>query len=943
MPTYVLPQVLVFQDFTSQLAVAANPLSAHISGGHAQLVRHAEADEKQFGSLGLYDNVSDTDYAWPNRATGGVIDTSYTKLFIENALLHYFSDPLSAGSTISTVSGYANRIRSDSVNFVVNGAYARDPALYDRNVTVGDVVRVRGIPSGVGSTGDPVTLWTYVRGTVADEIAAVIGAATVDSNNAATQSPDATVTQTGGALNCITVTADGAAYDGTGSGYTSETYVVTVIDSSINGDLTLARLRVVSASGTDDQLEVTPSVAGVATAIGTRGLMLTFDVDNSAACSQSADNDAVSADDLIAGQEFTVAVSQAFTETTASSGGTYSGTEDTTYIVTVSKGGLFGAAPEISVTTTNGLDQSGPHIVSGASVDIPIGTKGVTIEFGASAGLNKGDRFYVAVQGISAGPIRTLVLGQNLDEHYAPGDEVGIDLYIRKPVLSVTANRTGMAPLTNWEQGETEITVKAGIVAYDATWTDGGTALPLDVYSAAALNYGEMFVEYRAWLPTLASQVGSIADISAIDDIPGALTPDNPLKWGVYRALENSNGTPVLYTAAADPNDVDTWDDVFQAMLTRDDVYGLVPLTRNATVLDMFQAHVNSASAATEALWRVAWFNLAAVPEIPIVSAGSSIANHLLATTTDGLPALAVFEDDPQTAGTQYTICRVPAANSAFDTNGVRAGDIVRAIYTGDGFGGYTYSEFVVDEVQSENQLRVKVGPSAPQTVPAKIEVWRNLSATEEAVEIGRVAGAYNDRRIRATWPDQIESAGTIQEGYFLNCALAGLASGVLPHQGLTRVAIAGFSSTQRTNDKFNKPQLDSMAVRGVWIVQQRVSGEIYTRHAVTTADYSDINQREEMVTRNVDSISYRAKDYFAPFTGVTNVTPLMRDIILGGLNKLFNALTSERSTVQLGGQLISATVERFYISEVFQDRYVAFVSLRVPYATNNIELHLIV
>jgi len=245
--------------------------------------------------------------------------------------------------------------------------------------------------------------------------------------------------------------------------------------------------------------------------------------------------------------------------------------------------------------------------------------------------------------------------------------------------------------------------------------------------------------------------------------------------------------------------------------------------------------------------------------------------------------------------------------------------------------------------VQSENQLRVSVGPAAPQSVPSTIEIWRNLSAGEEAAEVGRNAGAWHDRRIRATWPDLIESSGTVQEGYHLNAALAGLASAALPHQGLTHVEIAGFSSTQRTNDKFNKPQLDQMAGSGVWVVEQQISGEIYTRHALTTGDYDDINQREEMLTRNVDSVSYRFKDYFQPFIGVTNVTPAMRDVILGGMNKLIRTLQTERVTVSLGGQLIDATIERFFVSEIFKDRYVAYISLEVPYAFNNIELHLVV
>lgn len=944
MATYVLPQVLVFQDFTVQPAVAANPLSAHIAGGNAFLVRYEDSDEQSLGDLGLYDNASDSASLWPNRPAGAEVDQSYTKVFIQDALLQYFTDPLSTGSTITVKSGSNNQIASDTVNWASNGAFARGADLYDRDVKVGDVIRVRGVPTGPDASGSPVTLWTYVSGLVANEVAAVIGAASVDAANAATSSFAESISQTAGAENCVTAAVDGTSYDGLPDGEVSETYTITVLDSSVNQDYTAARLRVVSASGTDDVAEVTPAASGSPTSIGTRGLTVTFADDDTAACSMSADNDTVSYNDLISGQEFTAAVAMDFTTSTATSGGTYEGTEDTTYIVEVTKGGDFASLPEISVSTTNGIDQSGPHTVTALAVDATIGSDAVTIQFaGSTEGLNKGDRFYVAITGVSSGAVRTLKLGQNLDENYLAGDEVGVELYIRNAKLEVPANRVGMAPLTNWEQSETEVTVKSGIVAYDASWTDAGVALPLAVHSSADLDYGTVFVEYRAWLADLCNQINSITDVGEIDDIPGSLTPDNPLKWGVFKALSNSNGTPVLYTAVCGPDDPDNWDDVFEILLTRDDAYNLVPLTRNATVQGLYQAHVNSQSSASEGLWRVAWFNLSGVPEIPVVSAGSTVPNHLVATTTDGDPALAAFEDDPDTSGTQYTIVRVPAANSDFLANGVRSGDIVRALYVGDGFGNFTYSEFVIDEVQSENQLRVKTGPGAPQSVPAKIEVWRNLSATEEAAEIAKSAGAFNDRRIRATWPDQIESSGTIQEGYHLNAALAGLASGVLPQQGLTHVQVSGFSSTQRTNDKFNKPQLDSMAVAGVWIVQQALDGEIFSRHAVTTGDYENINDREEMITRNVDSISYRFKDYFEPFIGVTNVTPSMQDVILGGLGKLIRVLRVERSTVQLGGQLIDAQVDRFFISAVFKDRYVAFISLEVPYALNNIELHLVV
>jgi hypothetical protein len=68
-----------------------------------------------------------------------------------------------------------------------------------------------------------------------------------------------------------------------------------------------------------------------------------------------------------------------------------------------------------------------------------------------------------------------------------------------------------------------------------------------------------------------------------------------------------------------------------------------------------------------------------------------------------------------------------------------------------------------------------------------------------------------------------------------------------------------------------------------------------------------------------------------------------MRDIIVGGLNKLIRTLKTERSTPQLGGQLIDATIDRFFVSELFKDRYVVYISNELPYALGNLETHLVV
>lgn len=940
---YVLPQTQVFQDFTLLATANANPLRAFVAGPHAYLLRYADDDERAKGLLGYYDPLIENSYEWPDRPAGGVVDDTYVKVWIKDALLKYFEDSIGSGVTVTKVSGFNNRVRSATIGFKTNGAYLRGSQLYDRDVAVGDVAKVRGLDGD----GDPVTLWTYVKALVGDVVDAEVGDATYDSSNPvnppSSQSPSSAVTQVAGAANCVSVTADHTNYDGLPSGKITETYDILVTEGSVNGDYTVARVRVISGSGTDDVLSVTPSAKGEDTDIGTRGLVVVFDELDTSGCSEDAEEAGVSADDLIVGQRFRVTVNDSFAPATAASGGTFDSANNTTYIVEVTKGGTWAQEPQVSVSTTNGIDISGPTDVTASAAAVDVGTLGVTIAF-TGAGLRKGDRYYVECVGTQEGPMRTIVLGHNLSTDIAADSEVDLTLFIRKPLLQVPANRTGFAPLTNWTTSETEITVAEGIIAYDDTWTDDGVPMSMEVSGEESRQYGKLYVEYRAWLADLCSEVNGVSDVSGLDDaISGPLSPDNPLKWGVYRALTNSNGTEVKFASVCDPTELESWVNVLELIVGRDDVYGLVPLTRWDQALDLFVAHANAMSSAEQGLWRVVWANLTGVPEIPVVHAGSTVPNHVDPTTTDGEVALAVIEDDAETSGTQYTIVRCTTVNADFITNEVRPGDIFRCQYVGDGFGNYSYSEYVVDEVQAEDQLRLLTGPGGPITVASKFEVWRNLSATEEAAEIARQAGARGNRRVEAVWPDRVEDGGDVFEGYHLCATLAGLASGIVPHQGMTNLEITGYTNMNRTTQKFNRTQLDAMAHAGVWIVtQDPVAGDIYTRHAVTTADYDDLNKREEMITRNVDSISFRFKDHFKPYIGVTNVTP-STIAVLGLEAKSLIKVLSATSLPNLGAQLIDGELLSVQQNLTLKDNVTMTVSLVVPYALNVLSIRLVI
>lgn len=993
MATYIVPQVLVYQDFNNVPATNVQPLPAFICGGNANLLRYNQPTEKPKGLLGFYEQDLDENYAWPNRQAGDLIDDSYTQLYIDNALLLYHEDDL--GGDVTTTKTAKNRITSASISFVANGdAYPRDESLLDRDVQIGDVAHVVAIVDDV--TYD---LWTYVNGFAGATVASVVDSPTADADNQAstkevtlltlgaggsgyTSAPTvgftggggsgaaatatvatgavtgftitnpgsgytaaptvaltggggasatatatvgvpsaASISQTAGTTGTVTLAASQSSYDGLSTGNASEIYTITVVQSSVGGDATTALLNVASASGNDDAVNVTPAAFGSPTAIGARGATATFTQ--------------VSSDNLLVGQVFELTVTESYVPPAIASGGTYTGAQDVTYIVTVSLGGKFAGdvKPQITVTSTTGVDSSGPTTVTTSATPVAIGTKGVTLTFTGLA-LCGGDRFYVNALGATVGAMTTLILGNNLSESIPLTTNVGVTLYIRKNI-QVPMNRTDDAPLTNWGQTNTQFTVNSGITAYDPSWTNEGVPEPLPVYSSTAAGYGKLYLQYRSWLPNLSNEVNDISsEADLLSSIPGVLDPDNPLMWAVNYALQNANGQIVSYCAVANPNDPDSWLNVLQLIDGRSDVYGIVPLTTNQTVLDTFVGYVNDQSDPTVGNWCVIWINLVGVPTQQIDSANQS---------TDQNPLLAILEQDPNTVGTAYTLLSVPANNSNFIANNVQPGDIVRFLYNTDGFGDVTYTEFVVDEVISENSLLLLAGNGAAVNTAQLVEIWRNLSLTQQAQAIALNAGAYSNRRVRAVWPDTIGAGGTTMVGYHLCAALAGEASGIVPQQSMTRLAVSGFDNVSRTL-MFNRAQLDVMAGSGVWIVTQDTQvGTIYTRHAVTTALYSDLNAREEMIVRNVDSISYTFQQAFAPFIGVTNVTPTALAQLNVEALAVIQFLQSNYFTQALGGQLISATITELAPSLLAADQVVMAIALEVPYALNVLSIHLVI
>lgn len=979
MSSYVKPQVLVFQEFKIVPTEITEPLRAHIAGPHAVLHRYNNKDEKPYVRLGAYNRSADTFYPWPQRRPGSMIDNPYTKLYIDKALLQYYSteadDTNYTDDSEETVSAAVyspddvqmnNVIRSGMLAFKSNGAaYPRSNVFNDRDVQLGDVVHLCHV--AVGEACVQTHLYTSVIGFSSANVASRIEVAVNDEDNAdtiasgaVTVTDGATYTGHGADYTAVGVTASGP-YEGLISGQVSEEYTVTVVHSSV-ANCSSARFRVVSASGTDDHDEV--AIVDDEVTVGVRGAKLSF----------------ATPTDIKFGQVFLVEASQTFAATVATAGGAggvttdvdtgdllgngvtsgYTGEKNDVYVIECVKGGLLdgtsqdGGAdavgfPQVNVYTVKGLDHAAGIEITSTSTFYAIGSAGVTVRLAGTAGqgLRKGDKWYIPVVSSRAGQVHELRLRDDVPiqmRGIGQADQLVMELYI-KDNIEVSQNRIGFAPETNYFTEDTQVCVQEGVVAYHPEWTDAGVPQPLNVYD------GEVYVEYREWLSVLVDDVGSISDVADLDQIAGQLDPDNPLKWGVYKALSNSNGTVVKYTAVQEPDlfdasgkrtgsNLDSWVQVLERIKGRDDMYNLIPLTFDRMVFNLWAAHIGAESNEYANNWKASFFALKSRPVAQLVGEGVDVGGVLGETVTD--PVLATLSDDPAASNTQYTKLQVTTNNGYFISNNVQPGDVVRYNYTIDEFGEEKYDEFVVDRVLSESTILLYAGGDIAITVPQRVEVYHHRNRNEIAADVAHQGASLSNRRVCGVWPDQVGEAGTVQPGYYLACALAGLASGVVPQQGLTHVEVAGFDDYTRSYKYFNETQLNVLAESGVWIVTEDKDGTPFTRHGVTT-DNLDLNRREEMIRRNVDSMSYLFLRRLQPFIGRTNAHPGMVRRLKFEVTAIMDFLKSNGFTEELGSQLIDGTIRILQIHPLLKDRIEIVLDLTVPAPLNNIELHLVV
>jgi hypothetical protein len=890
---YAQPQLRIFQLFEAVLATGLTPLYSCIIGPQYGLHRFGTTEEE--ANIGAYDSTGSHSYSYPGKSAGSVVDTAAAKVYFKDALLKYYGATASAFVVPTGIASGQNRIRAAGLvlKTTSNGSttYSRSSAFGTRDVAVGDYVKV----SWTGATTG--TVETKVMDFVAEQTASVGAATEYAGNQTGVSAVPAAVSGTPSTVYPFDITAAGT-YDGLASGHVSESYAITCTKGGATG---VAEVAIVSASGTDDV--VNQVVTFASTAIGTRGVTMTLGT--SSASDSSSSGNGLDGEILTIGDSIVIAAQQVYAKPAPTSSGTYSGASNTQYIIQIVQGGVVGTDTiTFKVTTSNGIDIQGVTPVTAAGA-VTIGNYGVELTFVSTKQFCGGDIFTVDCVSDTNGAVRTLVLSNKLVDganRCAIGDTLTVTLALKETV----------------QLGSSFYTLASSLVtlAGSATYTGSflGTPQSFTILSA------DVYVDYRELLITNTTSVGSISDPTAGAGVLGAVDVLNPLAKGVYSAALNSAGVTVYYLGVTS-DDLTGYTQALDTLTTNSLVYSLVPLNKSQDVKTLFEGHVDAQSSPDQNNWRICWLN-------------SSVNEFQSIYTTEDSDVLYATITDLD-SGTNYV--NVTGTDTLFSTRGVQAGDILRYSYRPEN-GVTVYNSVAIDSVDNELELTLVEPVDAEYATGVKIEIWRTRTTSQFATAIAAGSASYLNRRVRNIWPDEIEDSSTeTVSGVYLCAAIAGLRSGVAPHQPLTNVSVSGFFNPIRST-MFSNTQLNTIAAGGTWIVTEDLAGTVYTRHQLTT-DMTDVNRREDTVTTNLDSISRIFRDSFSDIVGKGNVSEDMVSLIRIRTHATADYIRALPYASVLGPQLQGYTIVTLEIDPLLRDRINLKVQPILPYPLNNLDI----
>jgi len=944
---YKPPVMLVRQHFTDDETRQAVPALVHISGPHANFVSSKDATA-ELGRLGTYTAHGGLHVELPRCLVGNTLDRDSVVITLKNAYLRYFK---TTSETFLLPKGNRNAIvcspamQASGFSFKANGPVERALVFQDRDVQVGDAIRVTANVGGEAQ--EFVTTVAAIKARYTPGI--VLPTVTTGTQNTVAGTDNIDIVSFSEATQGVTVLLEQSVdwYEPMlKRGIAEDTYLIEVL---IGGNANSARFRVTSASG--DNLN---SLRAVET-----GSLITpefrLPIGSTGAYLLLTDTDMFTTD-----MQWTVKAEARVTSNIPVPSGVYLGPSaemqprEVTYIVTVSKGGEIPttepttdagkyACPTLSVTTTDGSDKMPVVRVLEQGKPVLISRFGVELTFNGDY-LIQGDKFLVTCRSAYSDIFPTIVLNRNVPNDWIDPDndtDVSLELFIVNREIEVPEySMTTMGRVENWTLEMNGIWFREDLTLYTPGWTIGGVLSELPVYGIDEVKSSQAYMSMRYFVPDLAHQIVTIRSRQDLNDlVSGPIAPENPLKYAAYWAMNNGAGSQVLLTGVADPNDLDEWEKITDIISERDDVFHVFPLTGgDKDVNELFYKHVKEMNQTEVAKERVLYL-VAHDPETVDVL-----------RSYQGQPVVGKISVETSVGSSQYTAYTVETPGVDFLAAGVKAGDTLRTRFDFDFSGREVWTEYKVTEVVNAATLRLDADPLAivPDQVAMSFEIWRTQNNNDYADSIAETGG-FNDMLVRYIYTDNADpNFSPIGPA----AALVGLIGSVVPHQGVTWYPLEGFDTEGWTN-RFSNSQLNHMAGNGVLLITKHADGYICARHAVTTFKSPlDSNPRtaltmkmtEEMFVRNGLLVKKEYRSALRGFVGIANNSPGTRLAILANINMKSDQLKNDTEYPTLGGRITAGPFDLdIRTHSLFRDHVLVWLRVEGPVPLNSLECDLFI
>jgi hypothetical protein len=295
-----------------------------------------------------------------------------------------------------------------------------------------------------------------------------------------------------------------------------------------------------------------------------------------------------------------------------------------------------------------------------------------------------------------------------------------------------------------------------------------------------------------------------------------------------------------------------------------------------------------------------------------------------------------------------YLVLKDPGGS--FITSGVIPSDVIRIPQAPNGTSFVAYDEFVIDQVLSENRLRIvnngndtalsatelphgvgRYGSGSITQGSITYQVIRKLDKPGQVTQLVGLSQSFRSRRTIMVWPDLVDVPGIVsgnqQPGFYLACAVGGMTAGLPSHQGFTFLGIAGIGRIYHSSNYFTDEQLTDL-MQGGWYVfaQQTETSLPYTIHQLTT-DPSTLETGEYSVVKNYDFVAISLSNSVKSFLGVYNVNEQTLSFVRTALEDKVTELRT-RTYPRIGAPLLTGEVVSVIPSPLSGDRVVAVVNV---------------